>query len=59
MTTATTLIEVLISKFNYTAEEAREEFREMRRRVFRDEEKPEKVLTDYGIEQDYLFDLLH
>lgn len=56
---ATSLIEVLISKFSYTAEEAREEFREMRRRIFRDEEDPEEVLQDYGLEPDYVFDLLY
>lgn len=56
---ATSLIEVLITKFSYTAEEAREEFREMRRRVFKDEEDPEQVLEGYGLEPDYVFDLLH
>lgn len=56
---ATSLIEVLISKFNYSIEDAREEFREMRRRVFKDEEDPEEVLQDYGLEPDYVFDLLH
>lgn len=53
------LLTVLIHKFNYNIEEAREEFREMRRRVFRDEEDPEEVLLDYGLEPDYIFDLLN
>lgn len=56
---ATSLIEVLISKFSYTAEEAREEFREMRRKIFKDEEDPEEVLKAYGLGPDYVFDLLH
>ena len=53
------LLTALKNKFDYSDEEAREEFREMRRRVFRDEEDPEEVLEDYGLEPDYVFDLLY
>lgn len=53
------LLTALKNKFSYSEEEAREEMREMRRRIFRDAENPEEVLEDYGLEPDYVFDLLY
>jgi hypothetical protein len=53
-----TLAEALVSSENCsTPEEAKAEIREMAERV-NDGEDPEEVLLDYGLESEYIFDIL-
>ena len=52
------IISVLISRDNLTLPEARERLEEARNRVFAGE-NPEEVLSEeFGLEPDYLYDLL-
>ena len=41
-----------------TEQEAKQIVQEMRKRVYFYEEDPEDVLMDYGLEPDYIFDIL-
>ena len=51
------LIEALMSSQDFTLKEAKQEILEMKNRVM-DGEDPEEVLYEYGLEPDYVFDLL-
>ena len=44
---------------DYSREEALEEIAGMRERVLSDGENPDDVLYEYGLEPDYIMDLLH
>lgn len=52
------LLEALMSSQDISREEAMEILREMRNRVLYDEEDPEEVLREYGLEPDYVFDII-
>jgi len=52
------LIEVLMNRDEMTEQEALDELALMRERVIEDFEDPEEVLYEYGLEPDYIFDLL-
>jgi hypothetical protein len=54
-----TLIQALIrSEQAETAEEAQKIVSEMRQRVINNNEDPEEILYEYGLEPDYVFDLI-
>lgn len=54
----TTIEATLMKRDGYTREEAREALREARERVL-DGENPEDILyEDFGLEPDYIFDLI-
>jgi len=54
-----TLIQALIrSEQAETAKEAQEIVSEMRQRVINNNEDPEEILYEYGLEPDYVFDLI-
>ena len=54
-----TLIQALIrSEQAETADEAQKIVSEMRERVINNNEDPEEILYEYGLEPDYVFDLL-
>jgi hypothetical protein len=44
---------------DYSPEEAKEAIEEMRNRVLNDGEDPDEVLYEYGLEPDYVMDILH
>jgi len=44
---------------DYSREEALAEIEHMRDRVLNDGEDPDEVLYDYGLEPDYVIDILH
>jgi len=52
------LIEVLMNRDEMTEQEALDELVSMRERVIEDFKDPEEVLYEYGLEPDYIFDLL-
>lgn len=51
------LVNVLANKFDISVEEAELEMKDMMNRVF-DGEDPEEILYEYGLEPDYVMDLL-
>lgn len=51
------LVQELMNSCDMTREEAEETFKEMRRLVHEEEEDPEELLLDYGIDLDYAIDL--
>ena len=51
------LVQELMNSGEMTREEAEETFKEMRRLVREEEEDPEELLLDYGIDLDYAIDL--
>ena len=54
----TTVEKILMRRDGYTREEAREALKEARQRVL-DGEDPEEILhEDFGLEPDYVFDLM-
>ncbi len=53
-----TLKEVLIRRDNMTAEDADEMIAEARERVFDGEDPEEILLEEFGLEPDYIFDLI-
>lgn len=53
-----TLKEVLIRRDNMTTEAADEMIAEARERVFEGEDPEEILMEDFGLEPDYIFDLL-
>jgi len=54
----TTIEKTLMQRDGYTREEAREALRDARQRVL-DGENPEEILyEDFGLEPDYIFDLI-
>lgn len=52
------LLTALVEGQGFTKQEAKEEIEEMRERVLQDGDNPEEVLYEYGLEPDYIFDLL-
>jgi hypothetical protein len=52
------LVNALIAAHNYSVKTAENEIKEMRNRVLEDLEDPEEILNEYGLEPDYIFDLL-
>jgi hypothetical protein len=55
----TELMQILITRDDLTRSEAAEAIAEARRRVHEDGEDPEEVLLEeFGLEPDYLFDLI-
>lgn len=53
------LLEALLNQGEYTKQEALEEIANMRERVIVYGEDPDEVLSDYGLEPDYVMDLLY
>lgn len=53
-----TLLQVFMQRDGYTKEEARQEIKEMKLRIMEGED-PEEVLYEYGLEPDYVFELLY
>lgn len=53
----TELKEVLMRRDELTSEEADDIIEEMKERIY-DEEDPDEILYDYGLEPDYFFDLI-
>jgi hypothetical protein len=51
------LKETLMSSHDFTAQEAEQEINEMRNRVLEGED-PEEILYEYGLEPDYIFEIL-
>jgi hypothetical protein len=54
----TTVEKILIRRDNYTVEEARRALKEARARVHDGEDPEEILLEEFGLEPDYIFDLL-
>lgn len=52
------LKQALMNGQGYSASEAEEEIKDMRDRVWNENEDPEEVLYEYGLEPDYVFDLI-
>lgn len=53
-----TLIKALMEGHDLSSAEARELIEEMRKRVHDDNEDPEEVLYEEGLEPDYIYDLI-
>lgn len=53
-----TLHQILVTRDNYTEEEARQEIKEMKIRVMNGED-PEEILYELGLEPDYVFELIY
>ena len=51
------LLAALIHSQDFTKQEALDELNEMKERVFEGED-PEEILYEYGLEPDYILDLL-
>ena len=51
------LLKALMYSQDLTRQEAMEELNEMKERLFEGED-PEEILLEYGLEPDYVFDLL-
>ena len=51
------LLTALMRSQDFTKQEAMDELNEMKERVFEGED-PEEILYEYGLEPDYVFDLL-
>ena len=54
----TTIETTLMQRDGYTREEASEALREARKRVFEGENPEEILYEDFGLEPDYIFDLI-
>ena len=52
-----TLLQILIRRDKMTRQEAEEEIKDMKRRVWNGED-PEKILYEIGLEPDYIFDII-
>jgi hypothetical protein len=52
------IIDILMSRDGMTKEEATEQFRQARYRVARGEDPEEILLDEFGLEPDYIFELL-
>lgn len=53
------LIEILMQNFSYSMQDATEEIKDMKKRIFRNGEDAIEVLLEYGLESDYVFDLIN
>jgi hypothetical protein len=53
-----TLLKALMEGQDLSREEAKEMIAEMRKRVHEDNEDPEEVLHEEGLEPDYILDLI-
>lgn len=53
-----TLIKALMEGHDLSRDEAKELIEEMRKRVHDDNEDPEEVLYEEGLEPDYIYDLI-
>lgn len=53
-----TLVRAIMNGHDVSKDEANEIIEEMKVRVHDDHEDPEEVLYDYGLEPDYIHDLL-
>lgn len=54
----TTIEKVLIQRDNYSREEAREALKDARQRVSEGEDPEEILYEEFGLEPDYIFDLI-
>lgn len=54
----TTIEATLMKRDGYTREEAREALREARKRVLEGENPEDILYEDFGLEPDYIFDLI-
>ena len=52
-----TLLKILMKRDNLSEAEALEQINDMQQAVL-DGENPEEILYDYGLEPDYIFDIL-
>jgi len=57
-TTPESLRDILIRRDNLSEKEADREIKDMQIRVINRREDPEEVLADYGLEPDYVVDLI-
>jgi hypothetical protein len=53
------LMKILIERDGYSISDATAEIESMRDRVVNDGENPDEILYEYGLEPDYVFDLLY
>ncbi len=54
----TTIEKTLMKRDGYTREEAREALQEARKRVLQGENPEDILYEDFGLEPDYIFDLI-